>query len=264
MISIFKKMQKEDYYKETPKLKTKSKYKFHHYLIVVLGFFLFLYILFLAMDKLIIPSYVHDDEKVIIPELIGMDFGEAKTLLAKHDLIVFQNRSQYSEELPPDRVMNQTPEAGTEVKLNRRIYITVSKGGESVNVPYLKMKSLRSARVSLIRRGLKLGNIVYEHSDSIGVDTVMNQKIYSGMKVGYGTLVDLVVSKGSKNVVLVPNLIGVAFSEAIIILSEKKLQIGEITEYQNETYQTNTIIGQDPEPGVEVKNNSEVKLSISK
>lgn len=257
-------MQKEDFYKKEPKSKKLSRYKFYHYLFVLLGFILFIYILYLSLDKLIIPSYVHDDDKVVIPDLIGKDIKEAETILAKQNLILFQNRSQFSEELPPNTVMNQSPDAGTEVKLNRRVYITVSKGGESVNVPYLKMKSLRSARVSLVRRGLKLGNILYEHSDSIGVDTVLDQKIYSGMKVGFGTHVDLVVSKGPKNIVEVPNLIGLSFAEAIILLSEKNLQIGEITEISDETYQPNTIIGQNPLFGTEVKNNTEVKLSISK
>jgi beta-lactam-binding protein with PASTA domain len=264
MFKILKKMRKEDFYKVPAKAKKTSKYKFHHYLIVVLGFFLFIYLLYLAMDKLIIPAYVHDDTKVVIPDLMGMDIEEAKQTLLKQNLIVYQNRSQYSEELPPNTVMNQSPDPGTEVKLNRRVYITVSKGGESVNVPYLKMKSLRSARVSLIRRGLKLGNIVYEFSDSIGVDTVLDQKVFSGAKVGYGTFVDLVVSKGGKDLVTVPNLIGISFSEAIILLSEKKLKIGEITEFHDETYQANTIIGQEPEAGTEIKSNSEVKISISK
>jgi beta-lactam-binding protein with PASTA domain len=128
-------------------------------------------------------------------------------------------------------VVNQDPEAFTDVKKNRRIYLTInSLQTRKIIFPDIYDLSLRQAVRKLKNTGLEIGEL--EYCANIAINKVLNYKINGneieiGQELYIGTIVDLVVGKGlSAENVIVPNLIGLTRMEANIILKSISLNIG--------------------------------------
>ncbi len=236
------------------------------YLLVLFGFIISLLILFFITDSYILPAYVHDVAKVQVPDLIGKKYSESQIILSNMDLNERVILKQYNENYPPDYVINQTPKPGTYVKCGRHIILTISKGGESVQMPKITGQRLRAARVRLLKSGLYIGNITYQYSDSIGIDTVISQSIASYKKISFGSYIDLVVSKGQHAEILIPRLTGLSIGEAEKILNEAGLELGIVSNTYDEiyaaTYLSNTIVNQFPPPGELVPKNTKVDITI--
>jgi serine/threonine-protein kinase len=249
---------------ETPPEKKKKVSLPLQYAAVIGGFIIFLFLLYKALDSWIIPSYVHDRESVIIPEVIGKDFDQAKETILRHNLKATEFKREYNTKYEKGIVVKQTPAAGKSVKRGRLILLTISRGKETVPMPELKGKTLRQARVTLMKKGLNMGNIQYEHSEEFFADTVVAQTPRPGRKVPYGEVIDLVVSKGSEKQVKVPFVIGLTLDEAIEKLRENNLRQGNITYFEDKTFLPGTVTEQFPEANQTVQYNSEVNMTVTK
>ena len=210
------------------------------------------------------PLLVHNTETVQVPNVIGKSYDDAQTIISSKELKFIKSGEQYSDNVIPNTVINQIPKSGTEVKVGRSIYLIISKGRETLEVPYIIGKSLREARVTLIQNGLALGNVVYVASDSIGFDTVISQSIGNDRKIPAGSPINIIVSKGSENFVKVPNLVGLSITDAQALLTESGLTIGNIFYGKSETYLSGTVIDHSPVAGELAKQNSSINLTITK
>jgi beta-lactam-binding protein with PASTA domain len=128
-------------------------------------------------------------------------------------------------------VINQDPDPFTNVKKNRKIYLTInSLQSEKVTFPDIYDLSLQQAIRKLKNNGLEVGKL--EYRANIATNKVLDYKV-NGIKVEIGqvlyegTIVDLVIGKGlSAERVIVPNLIGLTRMEANIIVKLTSLNIG--------------------------------------
>ena len=66
-----------------------------------------------------------------VPSLIGMNVNDARTLLVQRKLGLGSQTEQYSDQ-PAGTIIGQSPAAGSTVKVNSRVSITVSAGPEPV------------------------------------------------------------------------------------------------------------------------------------
>jgi len=215
--------------------------------LTVLGvFFLSVFLLLLIFDAWIMPAMIHNREMVKVPHVTGSNLQSASATLKQRGLNFAVSTEQYSEEYPPETIIMQVPASDIEVKVGRTVYLTLSKGKETVSVPHLIGQHINTARFELMKRGFQIGEINYEFSDFIAKDSVIKQSIPSGRLVPYGEIVHLVISKGSDAQVPVPSLIGHTIDEARDILSAKGFIIGDIQYSISETFTPNTIIGQNP------------------
>ena len=128
-------------------------------------------------------------------------------------------------------VVNQNPDPFTDVKKNRKIYLTInSLQTRKVVFPDIYDVSLRQAIRKLNQNGLEVGKL--EYRANIATNKVLDYningiKILIGQELYVGTIVDLVVGEGlGKESVIVPNLIGLTRMEANIILKSRSLNIG--------------------------------------
>jgi beta-lactam-binding protein with PASTA domain len=238
--------------------------KYLPYIYVLLGITVGLYLLLWLMDSVVMPMIVHNQETVRVPNVIGKPLDEAQSLLGNEKLTAIKSGEQYSEKIPPNTVINQIPKQYSEVKVGRSIYLIISKGRETTDVPNLTGKSLRESRIILIQKGLSLGNVVYAASDSVGFDTVMTQKVSSGTQVPAGSSIDVIVSKGSGNFIKVPNLVGMSLSDAQSTLNESGFILGNVFYGNSGTYLANTVIDQSPAGGDNAKHGSAVNVTLSK
>ncbi|OCL27929.1 serine/threonine protein kinase [Orenia metallireducens] len=134
---------------------------------------------------------------------------------------------------------------------------------EEVKVPNLVGKHLEVARQDLESKGLSLKVYYESHSQEIEKDHIISQSIPPDSKVKKARVIEVVVSKGAK-LSTVPKLINTTLREAEIQLDKLDLQTGEIKEeYSNEVTE-GLIISQDPQPGTEVKEGTNINLVISK
>ncbi len=241
-----------------------GKYPWWQYLAVVAGFFIFLFIIYKVFDSWIIPSYVHDRESVVVPMVIGKPLDDAKEIIARSDLKATEFKEEFNAKYPKGIVTKQTPAAGKSVKYGRLVLLTISRGKETVPMPDLRGKTLREARVTLMKKGLNLGNIEYEHSELYLADSVVSQSVRPGRSVPYGETIDIVISQGSEKEVRVPFVVGMSLDEAIDKLNESGLSKGNVVYFEDRTFLPGTVIEQFPEANKSVQYQTRVNLTVTR
>jgi beta-lactam-binding protein with PASTA domain len=99
-------------------------------------------------------------------------------------------------------VISHLPAAGSEVKENRKIYLTVNPSGyRKVTVPNLIQITKRNAESTLKAIGFQIGE--YSYQDDLGKDMVLEIR-YNGKKIVPGILlpktskIDLVLGNGKR------------------------------------------------------------------
>jgi serine/threonine-protein kinase len=208
-------------------------------------------ILFVLIDKFIMPSYVQRGKTTKVPDVVGLPIGEAKKKLIDNGLEPKEAEYKTDKRYKTGTVILQNPNAESEVKYGRGIYLTISGGEELVDVPNLRGKSTREAAFNLERCGLKLGSISYEPSEDIFPNTIIRQGIQPNKKVTSGTQIDIIISQGrSTDMRLVPDVSSKTLTEAEKVVAINGFRIGKITYQNNLDLLPNTILEQYPRAGV--------------
>lgn len=225
--------------------------------------FLIILIVFLILDKVILPFYVSSEE-ISIPLVVGKTESEAINILETKGFDVVIADTTYGKDIPTGKIFMQRPEAGKIVKSGRTIYLFVSGGEKTVIVPALKGKSVVDSKFALERLGLKLGNIEYMQSN-YPKDMVFDQQYVEGTKLKRGSSVNIFVSSGSlSGRITVPDLVGKSLTEARQILSDSTLQVGKINYLISNTLLPNTILDQYPVYGNKLNPGDKVDLFVTK
>jgi serine/threonine-protein kinase len=204
-----------------------------------------LLILFL-MDAFVMPWIVHSRGEINIPDLTGMQRGKAIETLELRGLTPMVVDTAPSNTVKPGRILYQNPVANSVVREGRNIYLTISGGEQKVQVPNLRGRSLRDAKITLEQLELQLGVVAYSSSD-LPAETVISQGVQTGQKTTRGKRIDVTVSSGpALSQIDVPNVAGLNLDEAQKRLIAAGLRIGSITSKQSKTLVPNTVISQSP------------------
>ena len=228
--------------------------------LIALGILIAIILLF---DFILMPLYVSGSE-IVVPNVVGMTDEEAFQTLEDADFNPSIADTSFGVSLPPGKVFLQKPEAGKLVKEERTIYLFISGGEQVISVPLLKGKSVRDARLSLERIGLKLG-MIEELASTHPKDMVYDQQFAEGTKIRKGQSVGISVSigKGAGEIV-VPDLIGKSLTEATRIISDSTLTLGKVNYQISSTLLPNTVLDQYPAPGNKLNSGNTVDLFITK
>ncbi|KUO62263.1 hypothetical protein APF79_07045 [bacterium BRH_c32] len=202
-------------------------------------------IVMLIFDLILLPLYVSGTE-LNVPNVVGMQKDKAIELLEDLDLVPIIQTARFDDKMKKDYVLFQKPLSKSLVKEGRRIYLTISGGDPKLEMPSLMNKSIRDAKITIERAGLKLGSIDSVDSE-LPIYTVVGQSITEGTDVSKGTLVNIRVSIGPQiGMIRVPNILGRSLSEAESILQVNSLFIGKISYIYSPTLLPNTIVDQVP------------------
>ncbi len=228
------------------------------HLIILIGLIVF--------DQVVMPSVVGLDEVIAVPSVAGMKQQEAVAALQTKGLEVKITGEQFNSNAPAGTVLSQLPYPASLVRYGRRVYLTISKGKQTIPMPRVIGLTLREARITLLKAGLQLNNVFYVRNDSVARDIVCAQYINSSRDVEYGQLIDLDVSLGAVDAeITVPDLTGKTPSEAEEILVGLGLRIGTTTfEPSGGTFLPNSIITQFPVSGTIVAAGSAINLIVGK
>jgi serine/threonine-protein kinase len=104
---------------------------------------------------------------VAVPSLINMTLLDANELLSRADLYLKIEGEDYDSSIPTGRILRQDIPPGNTVKEKRSIKVVISKGPRLYYVPFIVNETLSNAKAILLQKGLRIGKIIYVHSDSI-------------------------------------------------------------------------------------------------
>ena len=160
---------------------------------LVLGFFTLRYLKYTT----------NHGDFVEVPELKGKTLEVVQMEIDDNDLqMVVQDSANYNPNYPKFSVIEQQPEAGSLVKENRKIYLTLNPSGyRKVGVPNVIRRTFRQAKPTLEALEFEVGNISYVND--IGKDEVIELR-HNGEIITPGTLlakkskIDLVLGNGNR------------------------------------------------------------------
>lgn len=198
-----------------------------------------------------------------VPDVAGMPLPRARAELEDAGFVTRFRREPSDE--PRDRVLRQEPEAGTKVKPDSVVVLTVSAGVETVSVPDVEGMAADRALRTLREAGLRGHETSVESDEPAG--TVIRQRPAAGEEVERGTLVRIQVAEKPRETtpqpetVRVPRLVGLTIAEARAKARSSKLRVSERSVESPQP--PGTVVGQSPRPGAEVREGSTVVLRVS-
>ncbi|HAH59843.1 MAG: PASTA domain-containing protein [Lentimicrobium sp.] len=204
-----------------------------------------------ALVLWMLKGYTHHGEAVTVPSLLGLMPNQLNQLETIDNFDVIIVDSVYDARLPKGSVAIQDPLPGSKVKMNRKIYLTlVSTLPEKVAMPNLIDLTLRQAKATLETYGLRLGEVKYV--PDIAQNAVLGQSyqghpIPPGQIILKGSGIELKVgqSVGSGRV-QIPFLLGKTRDEALRLLGDHYLTLGDETYEDDAEPETARVYSQSP------------------
>ncbi len=133
---------------------------------------------------------------------------------------------------------------------------------EVVTVPSVEGLDYKDAVLLIADSGIRLGDISYAYSFTVPAGYVIDQDIAAGELLSHRGILNLLVSKGPE-LTTVPELMGLSESDAIVAITDAKLEIGDISYAYSFTVPAGYVISQSIEADLRVIINNTVDLVIS-
>jgi len=161
-------------------------------------------VLLCAGVKFGIDRYTRHGEEIVVPDVRHRPFSDADKILLEKGLKVVVSDTGYVRTLPPDHILEQSPEPGRAVKYGRVIYLIIN----SAHSPMLTLpdiidnNSYREARAKLIAMGFKVGSPQYVKGEKDWVYGVRcgGKNIQNGQKVSVEDVLIIQVGDGMRDV----------------------------------------------------------------
>jgi len=151
-----------------------------------------------ATGAFLVFQNIFDVSDTVVPSVIGDELNVAQEKLYGAGLKIYVSGEEFDERISGNKIITQNPTSGAKVKMNREVYVVVSKGSKimSLNIPDLKNKELKEATVIIEEFGLILGRITYTNHFTVPKDVVITQNPEPGNINSNSKNVNLLVSKG--------------------------------------------------------------------
>ena len=229
----------------------------------MLGTLVVILLILVAVDKFVMPWYVKLGQVESVPNVVGIPFAEAQKRLEKMGFQVKKSEPRFDNRYPPGTVVMQLPYGGAQTKMGRRVYLTLSRGTEMVPVPELLGMPVREARIMLMRAGFDMGEMIYQHNDTIMKGLVFAQSIPAKIGARPGAIIDVMISRGpSTRFTMMPNLLSLDIDQARNRLENAGLVLGVVHYKDNPAYVRNTVIEQTVAPYAQVAQGAAVDITI--
>ncbi len=194
---------------------------------------------------------------VVVPNLIGRDEAEARSVLESRGLHV-GTAGRVESRVTEGRVLTQTPRAGSRVEPGTAIDLDVAEPAR-VTTPNLVGHDEQAAIRRLTAAELTLGSVRREESRQ-PEGTVVSQTPAADQRTQIGTAVDLVVA--ARRTAQVPDLMGHVAADAARLLAEADLGQGVVRQ-QESRQRTGTVLAQSPAAHTRVAADSMVDFVVA-
>ncbi len=222
--------------------------------------------LYLLINLLVMPYMAGKFKGTVkVPALVRLPPDQAKSILDKNELIyMLDSTGDYSTDVAAGRILTQYPEAGTEVKHGRRIWVKISKGLKSVELPALRGLSMRQAEITLQQLGLKVGRVREIRNTTIPAGAVIGTSPGKGANLEKGREVNIELSQGTEAAPTgMPSLQGQPLSRAKERIKDLGLRLGKVVYKKDPKNLPGTVLSQSPPAGADYKGHA-VDLVVSK
>ncbi len=207
--------------------------------------------------------YTHHGQELMIKNYVGILQEDAREDAEDHSFQLVIEDSVFMVGKPPGLIIAQNPVAGSKVKEERKIYVTITKQQADM-IPFASLPMMYGKEINVIRKILKQQykidcEILSERYDQ-GPPNVILEVIYEGdtlvnarrkspkyAQVSKGSTIQFVISKDVSESVQMPDLVCQPLAEADFLLKANRLTLGDI--YLDETVtnrQTAYVIKQAP------------------
>jgi beta-lactam-binding protein with PASTA domain len=219
----------------------------------------------LLMDWIVMPMYTHRGQENELPDVTEMQFDEAKALLESKGFRLVNDQTKHDDHYPAGTIIYQNPPPYSKVKKGRRIYVTVSSGETTVQMPKVLGISERDALFLLSQKGFSVGKIEYQFTDYYPAGVVCDQSIPEGTEAARKSTADITVSRGPlPDRFIVPNLVGLNVETAKKNLWQAGLSVGDVSSEFNRRLVPGTVIEQSLKAGSEASQGSAVNMVVSR
>lgn len=147
--------------------------------------------------------FTRHNEYQKVPNLRGLTLAEVSQKVAEEKLrYEVIDSTKFNASLPPFTVISQFPEADSEVKINRKLYLTINPSGyRKITVPNIIQITRRNAEAMIHSVGFEVGEITYQNN--IGKDMVLEIKhqgetIKPGILLPRMSTIDLILGNGNR------------------------------------------------------------------
>jgi len=201
---------------------------------------------------------------VEVPDWIGRGREEALVQAQTLGLAIEVVELRHDPGLAVDRIVQQEPAPGTQVRHGRMIRVVVSLGGETLTIPGVIGQPARQAELELRRQGLTPGWEARIHDDLVPVLQVIDQAPAGGTLSVSAERVHRLVSDGQRTPRWVmPDLAGRTLRDAQEWITLCGFRSGAVRRVPGDGRHSGTIVGQLPLSGYPVARRDVVELTVA-
>lgn len=157
-------------------------------------------IVLLVLTLLFLNVYTRHDQNVKVPKLAGLQVEEANAILRSKGLHIEIIDSVYQKDAVPGAIIEQVPEANSNVKKGRAIYVSIyAKSPAEVSLPELVDYSLRQAQALLVSMGftqLAIEEVPSEYAGLVMGVEYRGRRLGPNEKIPVGAPLKLIVGNG--------------------------------------------------------------------
>jgi serine/threonine-protein kinase len=197
-------------------------------------------------------------ERIKVPELLGLTLDAATTALSKVNLKVGSTTNSFSPTVDTGMIISSNPPAGSDAKKDSLISLVISKGIQQMALTSFVGLSSDQALNELNSMGATVVS-KYDYSDSVPAGNIISQDPDGSAPIAKGAKVTITISKGPSSVVI-PNVKSLDLASATKILEN----LGFNVSHKNiGTRKNKVVIGVSPKVGAKAKPGSTVTLTLS-
>lgn len=153
--------------------------------------------------KVGLDIYTHHGEEITVPDVRQKSFADAEHILTGTELGVVVSDTGYVKTLPPDCILEQSPEPGKVVKSGRVVYVVInSSHSPMLTIPdIIDNCSYREARAKLVAMGFKVGTTEYIPGEGDWLYGLKSkgQLLHNGQKVSVNDVIVMQVGDGMRD-----------------------------------------------------------------
>lgn len=233
----------------------------------------------LGLTVLWLRFYTNHGQKLELPDYVDTYILDAKDNAEKNSFQILVNDSVHIVGRRGGMIINQNPKAGSRVKENRKIYVTITKFNPDKltlnDLPVLygadfeqKRKELRYQEINTVIDGYKYDPGEPNHILEVkynGEVIVSNNVDRRDVEIEKGGTLHFTLSEQSGGTTKIPDLVCMTIAEARFYLTASKLKLGEINASGIDNIEQAYIISQSPayDPVTIIDMGSPINVEVS-
>lgn len=202
-----------------------------------------------------------ETEQVAMISVVGQKVDDVKVALLNLNLtpeIEYEESTEYEQGI----VMKASAQEGEMLAVGSNVVLTVSAGSEGIEVPDVVGLTEAEAVSNLEQKGFVVTKTT-SADDYIQKGSVISQSPEGNTKAFSGATISICISTGKEvTKVAVPNLVGASEDEAMSLLVENGLALGNVTHVNNDNY-LDQVCYQSYAAGTYVESGTSVDIHIS-